>query len=227
MTVAILFFAAVAAIVGWWLAQQRLTAKPWLEEGAVSDPLGDNRGAGVLPLPAARVGLAAFLAVVGSLFALLILAYSMRMHVGGDWRPLPVPKLLWLNTGSLVLSSVALHRAQLAAGRGAINGVKAGLLAGGGLTSAFLVGQLLACQQLTAAGYFAATNPANAFFYLLTAVHGLHLLGGMVALGRTTFKAWNAGLEPEQVRLSVGLCATYWHFLLLVWLILFGLLLDA
>jgi cytochrome c oxidase subunit III len=226
MTVAILFFAAVAVIAGWWLAQQRLAAKPWLEEGAVGDPLG-GRGAGVLPMPAARMGLVVFLAVVGSLFALLILAYSMRMAVGGDWRPLPAPKLLWLNTGALLLSSIALHRAQLAAGRGVIGDVRAGLLAGAGLTSAFLVGQLLAWWQLTAAGYFAASNPANAFFYLLTAVHGLHLLGGMVALGRTALRAWNAGLELEQVRLSVGLCATYWHFLLLVWMILFGLLLDG
>jgi cytochrome c oxidase subunit III len=226
MTVAILFFAAVAATAAWWLAQQGLTTKPWLEEGTVGDTRGSG-GAGASPLPARKVGLVVFLAVVGSLFALLVLAYSMRMHVGGDWRPLPAPRLLWLNTGVLGLSSLALHRAQLAAGRGAIDGVRAGVLAGGGLTSAFLGGQLLVWQQLTAAGYFAATNPANAFFYLLTAVHGLHLLGGMVALGRTTFKAWDAGLEVEQVRLSVELCATYWHFLLLVWLILFGLLLNA
>jgi cytochrome c oxidase subunit 3 len=221
VSVVILFFGAVAAIAVWWLAQQRLTSKPWLEEG----PIGDFRGAGASSVPAAKVGLAVFLAVVGSLFALFILAYSMRMHMG-DWRPLPVPKLLWLNTGVLILSSVALHRAQLAAGRGEIDDVRAGLLAGGVSTLAFLAGQLLAWQQLTAAGYFLATNPANTFFYLLTAVHGLHLLGGMVALGRTAAKAW-CGFEMEQVRLSVELCAMYWHFLLLVWVMLFVLLLHA
>ena len=222
MTIAILFFGAVAVVAAWWLAQQGLTTKPWLEEG----PIGDVRGVGASPLPAAKVGMAVFLAVVGSLFALFVLAYSMRMHVGGDWRPLPAPTVLWLNTGVLVLSSVALHRAQLAAGRAEIDGVRVGLLAGGGLTLAFLAGQLLAWQELIAAGYFAATNPANAFFYLLTAVHGLHLLGGMVALGRATVKVWGGGREPGQVRLGVELCAMYWHFLLLVWLMLFGLLLH-
>src|SRR3712207_3468385 len=119
MTVAILFFGAVAVIAAWWLTQQRLTAKPWLEEGLAGDPHGGG-GAGASSLPAAEVGLAVFLAVVGSLFALFALAYAMRMHMGGDWRPLPMPTLLWINTGVLVLSSVALHRAQLAAGRGEV-----------------------------------------------------------------------------------------------------------
>ncbi|MCH8835570.1 MAG: cytochrome c oxidase subunit 3, partial [Proteobacteria bacterium] len=89
---------------------------------------------------------------------------------------------------------------------------------------AFLVGQLVVWQQLAALGYFAATNPAAAFFYLITALHALHLLGGMVVWGRTTAKVWR-GVEVEQVRMSVELCAVYWHFLLVVWLVLFGLLL--
>lgn len=221
MSVAILFFGTVAVITVWWLSQQGLTTKPWLEDGTI----GGLRTAGALPLPAAKVGLWIFLAVVGSLFSLFILAYSMRMHMG-DWRPLPAPKLLWLNTGVLILSSVALQKAQLAAGRGEIDGVRVSLFAGGVFTIAFLVGQLMAWRQLTVAGYFLATNPASTFFYLLTAVHGLHLLGGMVALGRTTAKAW-CGFEMEQARLGVELCAMYWHFLLLVWLVLFGLLLHA
>jgi cytochrome c oxidase subunit 3 len=220
VSVAILFFAAVMAIAAWWLAQQRLAAKPWLEEG----PIGDVRGAGASSLPA-KIGLGIFLAVVGSLFSLFILAYSMRMDMG-DWKPLPVPRLLWLNTGVLTLSSIALHRAQVAARRGEIDAVRAGLLAGGASALAFLGGQLLAWKQLTAAGYFLAANPANSFFYLLTAAHGLHLLGGLVALGRTTAKVW-PGPETKQVRPSVELCAMYWHFLLLVWLVLFGLLWHA
>jgi len=210
--------AVIATIVAWWLSQQRLTAKPWLEEGSI----GDFLDTGASSLPAAKIGLGVFLAVVGSLFALLIGAYSMQMNMA-DWRPLPAPKLLWLNTGALILSSVALHWAQLAARRGRMDGVRAGLLAGGASALAFLAGQLLAWQQLTAAGYFLATNPAYTFFYLITGVHGLHLLGGLVALGRTTDKVWR-GFEVDQVRLSVELCALYWHFLLLVWVFFFGLL---
>jgi cytochrome c oxidase subunit 3 len=218
VSITILFLAVIATIVAWWLSQQRLTAKPWLEEG----PIGDVPGTGASSLPAAKIGLGVFLAVVGSLFALLIGAYSMQMNMA-DWRPLPAPKLLWLNTGMLILSSVALQWAQVAAHRGQMDGVRAGLLAGGASALAFLAGQLLVWQQLTAAGYFLATNPANAFFYLITGIHGLHLLGGLVALGRTTDKVWR-DFEVDQVRLSVQLCALYWHFLLLVWLLFFSLL---
>jgi cytochrome c oxidase subunit III len=214
----ILFMAGLAAIAGWWLSQQRLGAKPWLEQGVTVD----LREEGPPSLPAAKIGLGVFLAVVGSLFALFVSAYSMRMNMV-DWRALPVPSLLWFNTGVLILSSVALQWAYMAARRNDIDGAIVGLCAGGASAVTFLVGQLLAWRQLGAAGYFLASNPANSFFYLITALHGLHLIGGLVALGRTTAKVWR-GAEMIQVRLSVELCAIYWHFLLLVWLVLLGLL---
>jgi len=191
-------------------------AKPWLEVGA------EFPGTGALSLPAATIGLGVFLAVVGSLFALMISAYFMRSH-GADWSPLPAPMLLGLNTGVLILSSAALQWAQVAARRGQIDNVKVGLFAAGVSALAFLAGQLLAWQQLNTQGYFLASNPANAFFYLLTGLHGLHLLGGLVALALTADKVWQ-GFELGQVRLSVRLCAIYWHFLLLLWFVLFSLL---
>jgi cytochrome c oxidase subunit III len=218
MSAIILFMAGIAAIAGWWLSQQRLTAKPWLEEGLIAD----FREQSTSSPPPAKIGLGVFLAVVGSLFALFISAYSMRMNMV-DWRALPVPRLLWFNTGALVLSSVALQWAYVAARRNNMDDVIVGLGAGGASAVTFLVGQLLAWQQLSAAGYFLASNPANAFFYLITAAHGLHLMGGLVALGRTTAKVWR-GAEMTQVRLSVELCTIYWHFLLLVWLVLLGVL---
>ena len=218
MSAIILFMAGIAAIARWWLSHQRLTAKPWLEEGLSAD----FREQSTSSLPSAKIGLGVFLAVVGSLFALFISAYSMRMTMV-DWRALPVPKLLWFNTGVLVASSIALQWAYMAARRDDIDGVIVGLLAGGVSAVTFLVGQLLAWQQLKVAGYFVASNPANSFFYLITAVHGLHLMGGLVALGRTTAKVWR-GAPMTQMRLSVELCAIYWHFLLLVWLVLLGLL---
>ncbi len=198
----------------------QLTEKPWVTaQGTVVD-LHDGRASS---LPTVKLGLRVFLAVVTVLFSLLVAAYLDRMALA-DWRPLPEPWLLWPNTVMLILSSVALQWARVAANRGQIDGVRAGLLAGGIFAFAFLVGQFLAWQQLAALGYFAATNPANAFFYVITALHGLHLLGGLVAWGRTTAKV-RRGFEVDQVRLSVELCAVYWHFLLLVWLVLFALLL--
>jgi len=214
----ILFMAGIAAIAGWWLSQQRLGAKPWLEEGVIVDFREESPSS----LPPAKIGLGVFLAVVGSLFALFISAYSMRMNMV-DWRALPVPGLLWFNTGVLVTSSIALQWAYISARRNDMDGVIIGLCAGGASAVIFLIGQLLAWRQLSLAGYFVASNPANSFFYLITAVHGLHLMGGLVALSRTIAKVWR-GAEMTQVRLSVELCAIYWHFLLLVWLVLLGLL---
>jgi cytochrome c oxidase subunit III len=214
----VLFMAVIAVIAGWWLSQQRLMAKPWLEEGPVTEFPGTDS----MSFPAAKIGLGVFLAVAGSLFALFISAYSMRMGMV-DWRTMPVPKLLWFNTGVLILSSIALQWAYVAARRDDMDGVIIGLLAGGASAVMFLVGQLLAWHQLREAGYFVASNPANSFFYLITAVHGLHLAGGLVALGRTIAKVWH-GVEMVRLRLSVELCAIYWHFLLLVWLVLLGLL---
>jgi cytochrome c oxidase subunit 3 len=208
----------MGVIIAWWLSRQSLTAKPWLEVGAV----GEVPDTGASTWPAATIGLGVFLAVVSSLFALFISAYFMRMQVA-DWAKMPTPKLLWFNTGVLILSSIALQYAQVAARRGRMDAVRDGLILGGLCALTFLVGQLLAWQQLNAAGYFLAANPANAFFYLLTGAHGLHLLGGLVALGRTADKVWR-GFGVNQVRLSVQLCAIYWHFLLALWLVLFALL---
>lgn len=217
MSAILLFLAVIGAIAGWWLSQQRLTAKPWLEQGVIGEIEGES-----IPLPNAKIGLGVFLAVVGALFALFISAYLMRMELS-DWQSLPVPRLLWLNTGVLVLASVALQCAVIAARRGQLDTVRLGIATGGVTTLAFLGGQLLAWREMSAVGYLMTSNPANSFFYLMTGLHGLHILGGLVALGRTARRAWGEE-SADKLRLSVELCAAYWHFLLLVWLFVFALL---
>ncbi|MGP8122589.1 MAG: cytochrome c oxidase subunit 3 [Xanthobacteraceae bacterium] len=216
MTAIVLFMAGVAAIAGWWLSHQRLMAKPWLEEGALGDLPQQSS------LPVAKIGLGVFCVVIGSLFTLVISAYSVRMDLE-DWQTVPIPKLLWFNTAVLVLSSIALQLSLVAARRGDREGALTGLLAGGASSVIFLVGQLLAWQQLRTAGFLVAGNPANSFFYLITGLHGLHIAGGLVALGRTTAKAFS-DLALPKLRPSIELCAMYWHFLLVIWLILLGLL---
>ncbi|MFQ5764433.1 MAG: cytochrome c oxidase subunit 3 [Rhodospirillales bacterium] len=198
----------------------QLTEKSWLPGQGRAENLQKS---GESTLPVEKLGLRVFLGVITVLFSLFVVAYIDRMTFT-DWRPLPMPWLMWLNTAVLVLSGVGMQKARIAANRGEMGGVRTGLLAGGGFAIAFLAGQLWASQQLVALGYYAESNPANAFFYLITAVHAVHLLGGLVAWGRTAGKVWR-GLEADQVRMSVGLCAVYWHFLLVVWLVLFGLLL--
>lgn len=220
MIFVLIFMAIIAGIAVWWLSRQRLFAKPWLEEGLA----GEFPGSGTSRIPTAKIGLGVFLAVVGALFALFLSAYLVRMDMA-DWRPLPTPTVLWFNTGVLVLSSVALQWAQMAARRDDLEAVQTGLLAAGVLAVAFLAGQLLVWRQLDAAGFYLASNPANTFFYVLTGMHGLHLAGGLIALGRTTVRAWRGGVAIDKLRLSVELCAMYWHFLLLIWVIVFGLFL--
>ena len=221
MTYALLFLGGIMAIIVWWLVRQTVNVKPWMEQRPIEIVHGD----GALSLPPVKVGLGVFLAVATSLFALLISAYHRRM-MGEDWIRLAVPRVLWLNTAVLILASVAMQRTRVAARRGQLDGVKSGLIAGGALTFSFLAGQLWAWQQMDAAGYFLTANPAYSFFYLLTAVHGLHLLGGLWVWGRTTVKVLR-GVEVGKVRLSVELCAVYWHYLLLVWLVLFAVLLHT
>ena len=188
--------------------------------GAIEDPRPDGY------LPPAKMGLWVFLAVVTSVFALFVSAYFIRMELS-DWKPLPVPALLWVNTIMLLFGSAALQRARSAVDKGPLLAVKSSLIAAGIFTIVFLAGQLWAWQQLGASGYFVDTNPANAFFYVITAVHGLHMLGGLWVWGKTTVKVFGDGIAPERISLSVELCTIYWHYLLLIWLALFGLLLST
>ena len=221
MTYALVFLAIVMATVITWLLRQSLNTEPWKTD----DPAENQPGRGILNIDPAKIGLLSFIAVVTSLFALFLSAYLMRMKLA-DWSALAEPKLLWLNTGVLILASIAFQLTRGAAKRGQLLTVKSGLVAGGICTTLFLLGQLAAWQQLNAAGYFMASNPANSFFYLLTALHGLHLLGGMWVWGRTTARVMS-GADAESVSLSVELCTVYWHYLLLVWVGLFALLLST
>jgi cytochrome c oxidase subunit III len=220
MTITLVFLACLMGAVLWWLFRQSVNVQPWVAQASAQDVHG-----AVLSRPPEKTALWVFLAVATSVFALFISAYAMRMHFG-DWSPLQKPRLLTWNTGLLFVTSGVMQWTVVAARRGEIDGVKHGLVAGGVLTVAFLAGQLLVWKQLNDAGVYLSSNPANAFFYLLTAVHGVHLLGGLVAWARTTAKVWR-GIEVAKLRLSVELCAIYWHFLLFVWLVLFALLLST
>ena len=189
-----------------------------MDQSAIDDRYAGHTSARTAKQLALRV----FLAVVAVLFVLLITAYGGRM-VYEDWRPAPQVNLLWANTLVLILSSAALQWAQYSVRRGQLDAMRVGLLFGGAFTLVFLFGQILAWRQLGTMVHFEVTNPAIAFFYLITGLHGVHLLGGLVAWGRTVAKVWG-DFDAAKVRQSVELCTTYWHFLLLVWLVLFGLL---
>lgn len=224
MNVNLLFTALLGAILIWLLLVRKLRTKPWLEQGVLAED-------SLATVPPQRVGLWVFLGVVTSLFMLFIIMYNERSGFP-DWRPVADPRLLWFNTGLLVVGSISLQLARNAAAQRHLAGVRLNLTAAGLFTVAFLVGQIYVWRQLTGTGHFMATNPADAFFYLLTGLHGLHLLGGLFVWAKATTKAWQEP-DPEDVsqaaslRLSVQLCSIYWHYLLLLWLVLFYMFLST
>jgi cytochrome c oxidase subunit 3 len=198
-----------------------LMTKPWEDRpGTV-----ENLQGGVISMPPERIGLWTFLAVATSVFGLFIVAYNFRLELD-DWVSVPKPLMLWLNSALLILASIALQWARVASSEDRLPTVKVGLIAGGLFSLAFIGGQLIAWRQLTATGYFMTANPANSFFYLITALHGVHVLGGLWVWAKTSYKVLR-GSQLEDVRLSVELCTVYWHYLLIVWAVLFGLLLST
>ncbi|ACB32527.1 cytochrome c oxidase subunit III [Leptothrix cholodnii SP-6] len=174
------------------------------------------------------VGLWLLMAVIGVLFALFALAYVMRM-AQGDASSIALPWLLWPSTALLLAASVAMQSARRAVRRAQHRPARQRLLAAAALACGFLVTQFGAWQALADAAVTPAGNPAASFFYLLTALHGLHVAGGLVAWEHS-WRAITQGRQDEpdgDLRASawrVALCARYWHFLLLVWLGLLGLL---
>lgn len=228
---------------------RELTKKPWLTPGAVTG--GPNPDAVGRPAIAAT-GVWVYVCVATVMFSLVVAAYVLRLGNYGaspeeaaaassslawwtlaamcgippadDWNPLAEPGLLWLNTGILVLNGLAWQFAHGRAQRGLKDMLGVALIVSGVLTLVFLLGQLAVWRQLIAGGHIATAGPANAFFYLVTAMHGLHLLGGLIFWGRTTSSVLQ-GAAAAEVASGVRLCAVYWHYLLIVWVILFGLLL--
>jgi cytochrome c oxidase subunit 3 len=218
MTIGLVFLTLMMAAIVWWLFRQTINVQPWQAQ-VVDLPAQE-----ALARPPARTALWVFLGVATSLFVLFVSAYSMRLRLA-DWSPLPQPRLLVLNTALLVGASLAMQWTVHAARREQVEHVRRGLLASGLLTVGFLAGQLTVWKQLNDAGFLVASSAAAAFFYVLTAVHGLHVLGGLVAWLRALLRAWRT-TDAAAIRLGVELCATYWHFLLAVWLVLYALLVS-
>ena len=203
---------------------QLLAQKPWDPAQAKID---DKHEGGTIDLSKGKLGLRFIMLVSTIFFCLFIVTYSDRM-VYPDWQRMPEPWLLWINTAVLFFSSMVFVSTQIASKNNQFQMVKNRLLLIGCLAFAFLIGQLLFWQQLIANGYYVSTNPSNAYFYVFTALHGLHLLGGLVYWYLTIKKVWiSSNIVISKAKHTVDLCAIYWHFLLVVWVVLFGLMLFS
>ncbi len=199
-----------------------LSQKPWDPAQAKID---NSHNGATLNLSTGKIGLRYLMIVSSIFFCLFIVTYSDRL-VYPDWQKMPEPFLLWFNTLILVISSFVFVSVQKGIKNNFFELVKKRLLIIGCLALAFLVGQLLVWLQLINLGYYVFSNPANAYFYVFTALHGLHLLGGLVYWVITIRKVWALNeIIISEAKHTVDLCAIYWHFLLAVWIVLFGLML--
>lgn len=197
---------------------KQLGDKSWERKGII----GGLRPVGAFDTAPEKVALVFFLVVATVVFSLFTVGYFLRMELP-DWAPLEDPAKLWLNTGLLVISSALFQWARNIASNNESRNIKTAFIGGGVIALLFIAGQLSTWNDLNSAGYYIASNPSASFFYLLTGVHGLHLLGGLWVWSKSSIKLLS-GAEPKEVRLSIQLCTLYWHFLLIVWVVLFAIL---
>jgi cytochrome c oxidase subunit 3 len=199
---------------------QLIRQKPWEASQAALDNEHDGK---TLAISKAKLGVRTVMVVSTVIFSLFVVSYSDRMLVH-DWKSLSQPWLLWINTLILILTSVMFHRTTVLAERNEFNKTKNSLFVVGFLTFAFITGQLLVWQHFVNLGQYASTNPANAFFYVLTALHGLHVLGGLYYWAKVTTQLFKNNYNISKIKHNIELCAIYWHFLLIVWFVLLGLM---
>lgn len=171
------------------------------------------------PYPA---GLMAVLATVTMLFAAFTAALLMRRG-GHDWVPVDLPALVWVNAAIILASSIAVEMGRQAVAAGGVPIGTTRLASGLVLGVLFLVGQILAWRALAGRGVFLPTSPHAAFFYLLSGVHGAHVIGGLGALGWAVRRVQRAP-RAAATRAALAHVAIFWHFVGGLWVYLLALL---
>ena len=174
-----------------------------------------------------RIGVWVAIGSILMLFVALTSAYIVRSASSNDWQPIAMPKVLWLSTALILISSMTMEVSRRSLKQQRDQAYGRWLIATVALGLGFLATQLFAWRQLVRQGVYLASNPYNSFFYLFTAAHGLHLLGGILALAylllRTTRKRNTVEGELRRVG-AAGAATVYWHFMDGLWVGLFFLL---
>jgi cytochrome c oxidase subunit 3 len=165
------------------------------------------------------IGLVVMMCASVMTFAALASALIIRRGLGNDWHKMPLPWILWPNTGVLLLSSVVLDTARRLLHRGRRVLFNWLWCAGTLLGCLFLAGQTTAWMQLHAVGGFVARNPSNGFFYVLTWTHAAHAIVGLIALTHVAIVALRFRLGPAK-RTVVDASTLFWHFLDVLWIFL-------
>ena len=162
------------------------------------------------------------LAGITMFFMALTSSLLVRKGLGNDWISFTLPRVVWVNTLVLLGSSVTMQISLRRIREGAIASLRNWLTLTTALGVLFLFGQVAAWRDLRAEGVFLTTNPSSSFFYLLTALHGLHLLGGIIALLYVLFRRWRRSRITQST--AASLASIYWHFMDGLWIFLLALL---
>jgi cytochrome c oxidase subunit 3 len=192
-------------------------------DGGGKDDGGSGNSHSSFPISKQQVGLWVLLTAVIMLFAGLTSAYIVLRGVP-SWQNIQLPWLLWPNTFVLLLSSFTLELAKGAIRKNRIAIMNRWLSLSAFLGMLFIAGQLAAWRQLVHAGVYLPSTLQSGFFYILTGLHGLHITGGVVALGFVMGKAAGNRMTAFNHQ-PLKLCTTYWHFMDGLWVYLFVLLL--
>ena len=185
-------------------------------------PGGPGGFAGGVPQRTYITGLTMGLAAILMFFMALVSAFIVRKGLSTDWRAFALPPILYLNTILLLASSVTIQMARRKLAREDMEGFRHWWFMTTALGLLFVGGQLLAWRQLVHEGVYLASNPSSSFFYVLTAAHGVHLLGGIIAL--VAIAAWNWKKARITRSTATEMAAVYWHFMDGLWIFLFLLL---
>jgi cytochrome c oxidase subunit 3 len=191
---------------------------------AGGDGDGDGSGSGLPAIPRRAYYTAIQLALAGIVmfFMALTSSFLVRKGLGDDWVAFALPRILWVNTLVLLASSLTIQLARQHMRLAEAEGFRRWWSITTMLGLLFLAGQFAAWRQLAAQGVFLVTNPSSSFFYVLTALHGLHLLGGIIALFYVAYRPWQRSRITQAT--AADLVSIYWHFMDGLWVFLFALI---
>lgn len=168
------------------------------------------------------------LLVVMMTFGGLIGAYVViSTNNVAEWQPFNLPVPVFISTALIIISSFVYDTAKRAINRNDEKRTRQFLIATTALGAAFISSQILAWLALVNKGLYMQGNPYAGFFYILTGIHAVHVLGGIVALGAILLRSWNYteyGPELEYRRNLARSVGWYWHFMGILWIVLFLLL---
>lgn len=171
-----------------------------------------------------RYTLAVWVGIAGIVMFFAAISSAMIVRRSAeDWLSLEPPAILWASTAALALSSATFELAKRAVRHGGVKDLRRWITATALLGVGFIAAQLAGWSDLLSQGIGLSGHPSAMFFYLFTAAHGAHVLGGICALGYVTARASLRRTWPRP-KAVVEAAALYWHFMGVLWLYILALL---